>query len=77
MNDGHVEDARLLSDEESMAATIKMRAKLSSSGLKDVNRQTMVSIADRLIALIQEGTPHPSRRLHGDRYRHLFRPGGL
>jgi phenylpropionate dioxygenase-like ring-hydroxylating dioxygenase large terminal subunit len=57
MNEGHVEQRELLNDEESMAATIRMRAKLDAGGLKDVNRQTMIGIADRLIALAKEGRP--------------------
>ena len=57
MNEGHVEQRELLNDEESMAATIRMRAKLDAGGLKNVNRQTMIGIADRLIALAKEGRP--------------------
>ena len=58
MNEGHVENQHeLISDEEAMAATIAMRAKLDAGGLKDVNRQTMIGIADRLIALTKSGGP--------------------
>ncbi len=58
MNEGHVENQHeLISDEEAMAATVAMRAKLDASGLKDVNRQTMIGIADRLIALTKSGGP--------------------
>src|SRR5579872_3604216 len=58
MNEGHIEqDHQLVSDEEAMAATINMRSKLDAGGLKDVNRQTMIGIADRLIGLVKEGRP--------------------
>ena len=58
MNEGHIEqEHQLISDEEAMAATINMRAKLDAAGLKNVNRQTMIGIADRLIALAKEGRP--------------------
>ena len=33
MNEGHVEQRELLSDEESMAATIRMRSKLDAGGI--------------------------------------------
>ena len=50
MNEGHIEqEHELISDEAAMAATINMRSKLDATGLKNVNRQTMVGIADRLI----------------------------
>ena len=62
MNEGHVEqEHQLISDEEAMAATINMRAKLDAGGLKDVNRQTMIGIADRLIGLVKEGQPCEAR----------------
>ena len=54
MNEGQIEQVELLTDEESMAATIAMRSKLDSSGLKNVNRQTMVGIAGRLLEMIKE-----------------------
>ena len=57
MNEGHVENQELLNDEQAMQATIAMRAKLDAGGLGTVNRQTMVGIADRLIALSKEGRP--------------------
>ena len=58
MNEGHIEqEHQLLNDEEAMAATINMRAKLDTTGLKNVNRQTMIGIADRLIQLAKEGRP--------------------
>lgn len=58
MNEGHIEqDHQLISDEEAMAATRNMRAKLAATGLKDVNRQTMIGIADRLLTLAKEGRP--------------------
>jgi phenylpropionate dioxygenase-like ring-hydroxylating dioxygenase large terminal subunit len=57
MNEGQIEQVALLSDEESMAATIAMRSKLDSGGLKDVNRQTMVGIADRLLEMIKGAHP--------------------
>jgi phenylpropionate dioxygenase-like ring-hydroxylating dioxygenase large terminal subunit len=57
MNEGHVENQELLTDEQTMQATIAMRAKLDASGLDTVNRQTMVGIADRLLALAKEGRP--------------------
>jgi phenylpropionate dioxygenase-like ring-hydroxylating dioxygenase large terminal subunit len=57
MNEGQVGQRELISDEEAMAATINMRAKLDAQGLRDVNRQTMIGIADRLIQLVKEGGP--------------------
>ncbi len=57
MNEGQIEQRELLSDEEAMAATINMRSKLSASGLKDVNRQTMVGIAGRLLELAAGAHP--------------------
>jgi len=57
MNEALTQHRELLNDEESMAATINMRAKLDAGGLKNVNRQTMIGIADRLIALAKEGHP--------------------
>jgi phenylpropionate dioxygenase-like ring-hydroxylating dioxygenase large terminal subunit len=58
MNEGHIEEKHaLLNDEQAMQATINMRAKLDASGMGNVNRQTMVGIADRLIALVKEGRP--------------------
>jgi phenylpropionate dioxygenase-like ring-hydroxylating dioxygenase large terminal subunit len=57
MDEGHIGERQLLTDEEAMAATIAMRAKLHKGGLKDVNRQAMIGIADRLLQLIPEGRP--------------------
>ncbi len=57
MTEGLIAERALLSDEDSMAATIRMREKLDSGGLKDLNRQTMIGIADRLMQLAREGRP--------------------
>ena len=58
MNEGEIQqEHEFLTDEESMQATFNMRAKLDSGGMKTVNRQTMIGIADRLIALAKAGHP--------------------
>lgn len=57
MTEAQTKQREFLSDAESLAAITNMRSRLDSKGLKDVNRQTMVGIADRLIALIDAGHP--------------------
>ena len=58
MTEGEIQrEHEFLTDEETMQATFNMRAKLDAGGMKTVNRQTMIGIADRLIALAKEGHP--------------------
>ncbi len=57
MNEGHIAERELMSDAESLQAIANMRSKLDAKGLGNINRQTMIGIADRLIALIKEGRP--------------------
>jgi phenylpropionate dioxygenase-like ring-hydroxylating dioxygenase large terminal subunit len=61
MDDIQPQHRELMSDSESLEVIAAMRSKLDSHGLANVNRQTMIGIADRLIALVKEGRPTLAR----------------
>jgi phenylpropionate dioxygenase-like ring-hydroxylating dioxygenase large terminal subunit len=52
-----------MSDEEVVGIMTNMTAMLDGTGIKDANRQTMVNLAERLIALAKEGRPEETEQM--------------